>query len=211
MKALVLVDIQNDFLPGGALAVPQGDEIIPLVNRLQPCFDLVVATQDWHPPDHASFAANHPGRAIGDLIDLEGLEQRLWPVHCVQGTAGAELAGDLDRRRIAAVFRKGEDPRIDSYSGFFDNGHRRATGLGEYLQAQGVEEVYLAGLATDYCVKFTALDARRLGFPARVIDDACRGVNLQPGDVSQAIADLRAAGVEIVASNSILRGRRAEP
>jgi nicotinamidase/pyrazinamidase len=203
MNALVLVDIQNDFLPGGALAVPEGDRVIPIVNHVQPRFDLVVATQDWHPADHASFAANHPGRSMGEVIDLEGLPQVLWPVHCVQGSPGAELAPQLDWGRIARVFRKGEDPCIDSYSGFFDNGHRRATGLGDYLREQGVREVYLAGLATDYCVKFTALDARQLGFNVYLLEDACRGVNLNPGDVSQAVEAMRAAGVKVIQSGEV--------
>jgi nicotinamidase/pyrazinamidase len=205
MNALVLVDIQNDFLPGGALAVPQGDEVIPVVNGLQPHFDLVVATQDWHPREHGSFAANHSGRQIGELIELDGLEQRLWPVHCVQNSRGAELAPELDQSRIAHVVRKGKDPRIDSYSGFFDNGHRRATGLGDYLRGQDVTDVYLAGLATDYCVKFTALDARRLGFNTYLIEDACRGVNLSEGDIRQAIEEMRAAGVKVVRSEEIAR------
>ncbi len=152
MKTLILIDIQNDFLPGGALAVPSGDHVIPVINRLQPQFELVVATQDWHPPDHGSFAANHPGRQVGDVIDLDGLQQILWPVHCVQNTHGAELAADLNTARVAKVFRKGTDSRIDSYSGFFDNGHRKTTGLGEFLKQQAVDEVYIAGLATDYCV-----------------------------------------------------------
>src|SRR5688572_15626086 len=154
--ALVLVDLQNDFCPGGALAVADGDRVVPLANALARSkkFDLVVATQDWHPPDHASFAANHPGREVGDHIDLEGLPQILWPAHCVQGTWGAGLHPALDATRIDKVFQKGIDPALDSYSGFFDNGHRRSTGLGDYLKAAGITDVYILGLATDYCVKF---------------------------------------------------------
>lgn len=204
MKALVIVDVQNDFCPGGALPVPEGDQVVPILNRLQPCFDLVVATQDWHPINHASFAANHPGRKPGEVIDLHGLSQVLWPVHCVQETPGAEFHPALDRGRIAAVFRKGVDPEIDSYSGFFDNGHRRSTGLADYLQSHGVREVYIGGLATDYCVKFTALDAVALGFPTHLIQDACRGVNLNLGDVVQAIDQMREAGVKIVSSSEIV-------
>jgi nicotinamidase/pyrazinamidase len=211
MNALILVDIQNDFLPGGALAVPCGDEVISVVNRLQPHFDLVVATQDWHPADHASFAANHPGRRVGEVIELDGLEQVLWPVHCVQGASGAELASELDRRRIAGVFRKGEDPCIDSYSGFFDNGHRRATGLGDYLREQGVDDIYVAGLATDYCVKFTALDGRQLGFNVYLIEDACRGVELNPGDIERAIEAMRNVGINVIQSNSLLEVRGLRP
>jgi nicotinamidase/pyrazinamidase len=203
MRALVLVDIQNDFLPGGALAVPRGDEVIPVANRIQPRFDLVAATQDWHPADHMSFAANHAGRKIGEVIEVAGLAQILWPVHCVQGTPGAEFAAELDTRRVARVFQKGTDREIDSYSGFFDNGHRQATGLEEYLRQQGVRDLYVLGLATDYCVKFTALDGAALGFRVHLIEDGCRGVNLQPDDVSQALDAMRAAGIEIVRSDAV--------
>ena len=203
MKALLLVDLQNDFLPGGALGVPRGDEIIPLANRLQPKFEFVVATQDWHPADHVSFAANHPGKKTGEVVPLDGTQQVLWPVHCVEHTPGAELAAALDKRRIRKVFVKGADPQIDSYSGFYDNGRRRSTGLGEYLREQGVEEVYVAGLATDYCVKATALDSVDLGFKTWLIEDACRGVNLSPGDAERAIEAMQAAGVKLVSSEEL--------
>lgn len=203
MTALILVDIQNDFLPGGALAVPEGDRIIPVVNRLLARFELVVATQDWHPPDHGSFAASHPGRRPFEQIELEGLPQTLWPVHCVQQTGGALFAPTLDTRRIARVFPKGTERGIDSYSGFFDNGHRRATGLGAWLREQGVNRTVVAGLATDYCVKFTALDAVKEGFAVTLVEDACRGVNLQPTDVATALSELRAAGVAIVTSDAL--------
>ena len=162
MTCLILVDIQNDFLPGGALAVPDGDAVIPVANKLQGAFPLVVATQDWHPANHGSFAASHPGKKVFEQIDLNGLPQTLWPVHCVQGTRGAELATGLNRDRITNIFQMGTDAGIDSYSGLFDNGHRRSTGLGEWLKAQAVTEVFVCGLATDYCVKFTALDAARM-------------------------------------------------
>jgi nicotinamidase/pyrazinamidase len=198
MNALILVDLQNDFVPGGALAVPEGDAIVPLINSIQPRFDLVVATQDWHPPDHGSFAANHPGRKMYDVIDLAGLPQVLWPVHCVQYTRGAELVPSLDTPRIARVFQNGTDPAIDSYSGFFDNGHRKSTGLGDYLREKGVTRVYVCGLATDYCVKFTALDARQLGFETFLIEDASRGVNVKPGEVTRAVDELRGAGVRVL-------------
>ena len=203
MKALVVVDLQNDFCPGGALAVPEGDRVISLVNRIQPRFDLVVATQDWHPPGHLSFAANHPGRRPGEVIELAGLQQVLWPVHCVQDTPGAAFHPGWDRSRVRHVFQKGTDPEIDSYSTFFDNAHRRATGLAEFLKDQGVGEIYLAGLATDYCVKLSALDAVALGFPTAVVLDACRGVELHPGDVDRAVAEMKAAGVKMVASHSL--------
>ncbi len=204
MTALILVDIQNDFLPGGALAVPEGDRILPVVNRLQPHFDLVVATQDWHPANHGSFAANHPGHQPGQEINLHSLSQTLWPVHCVQNTTGADFAPGLQRATWARVFQKGTDPAVDSYSGFFDNGHRHATGLGAYLQTQGVTDVYVAGLATDYCVKFTALDAVQFGFRTHLLTDACRGVNLHPGDADRAIEEMRVAGVEIIQSDAVL-------
>lgn len=205
MKALVLVDLQNDFLPGGALPVPDGDAVIPVANRVQDAFELIVATQDWHPGNHGSFAANHPNRKPGDLHELNGLPQVLWPVHCVQNTGGAAFAPGLITRRIARVFPKGTDPEIDSYSGFFDNGHKKATGLGAYLRAQGVTDVYVLGLATDYCVKATALDARQLGFATHLIEDGCRGVNLRPGDVARAVQDMRTAGVQIVENSAVAR------
>jgi nicotinamidase/pyrazinamidase len=197
MKALIIVDVQNDFCPGGALPVPEGDRVVEVISRVQPEFGLVVATQDWHPAEHGSFAANHPGRSPGEQIELAGLPQILWPVHCVQGTPGAELHPGLDRSRIARVFHKGADPSVDSYSGFFDNGRRTSTGLGEYLKDQGVTDVYVCGLATDYCVKATALDAVALGFKTHLLEDGCRGVELQAGDVQRAINEMREQGVFI--------------
>jgi nicotinamidase/pyrazinamidase len=205
MKTLVLVDIQNDFLPGGALAVPDGDKIIPIVNKLQPIFPIVVATQDWHPANHGSFAANHPSKNIYNQIELNGLPQTLWPIHCVQNTKGAELAAALDQSHIEKIFQKGTDPAIDSYSGLFDNGHRKSTGLGEWLKSRGVTEVFVCGLATDYCVKFTALDAIQFGFKTHLIEDACRGVNLRPTDIQNAIAEMKSAGVTILQSADLLQ------
>ena len=194
MKALILVDIQNDFCPGGALPVKEGDKIVPMVNKLQEKFDLIVATQDWHPKDHKSFASNH-GKKPGEVIDLNGLEQILWPDHCVQGSMGAEFVPGLRTEKIARIFQKGTDPEIDSYSGFYDNGHRKATGLGDYLKTKGVTEVYVVGLATDYCVKYTALDAVQVGFRTHVIKEATRGVNLKKGDVDRALEELKSHGV----------------
>jgi nicotinamidase/pyrazinamidase len=196
-SALILVDLQNDFLPGGALAVPDGDAVIPLANELQTHFTLVVATQDWHPPDHVSFATNHPGKKVGDVIEVEGRSQKMWPIHCVQNTRGADFPPELDRRHIAHVVHKGAERQVDSYSGFFDNGRRHGTGLNEYLRGQAVAKVYLAGLATDYCVKFTALDARWLGYEVTLLAAACRGIDSAPGDVQAAIDEMRAAGVAI--------------
>lgn len=203
-RALILVDLQNDFLPGGALAVHEGDAVVPIVNQLLARFEVVAATQDWHPREHVSFAANHPGRQPGETVLLYNQPQTLWPVHCVQGTKGAELSAQLDRQHIDRIFYKGADPLIDSYSGFFDNGHVRSTGLAEWLRDQQVTEVYIAGLATDYCVRYTALDARKEGFSTWLIADACRGVNLHPGDVDRAIDEMRRAGVRIVTSRDVL-------
>ena len=177
MKALLLIDIQNDFLPGGSLAVPHGDQIIPLVNRLQQAFDLVVATQDWHPQGHKSFASSHPGKAVFEQVEWRGAPQVLWPDHCVQGTKGAELSTAIDWRKTEAVFRKGTNPEIDSYSGFYDNGYVKSTGLSHYLRGRGVTAVYLAGLAGDYCVYFTAKDALAEGFDTYVMEDATRAIS----------------------------------
>lgn len=203
MKALLLIDLQIDFCPNGALEVKEGDQVIPIANALMPHFDLVVATQDWHPADHGSFAANHPWRKPGQVIDLNGLPQVLWPIHCVQDSYGANFHPKLNQAGITKVFVKGTDPGIDSYSGFFDNGHRKATGLGDYLKEKGVTEVYVMGLATDYCVKFTALDALSLGFQTHLIVDGSRGVNLQEGDVDLAIAEMAEKGVDVVMSADV--------
>ena len=200
MRALILVDLQIDFCPGGALEVTEGDRVIPIANQLMDRFDLVVATQDWHPADHKSFAANHLWRKIGQVIDVNGLPQVLWPIHCVQESFGAEFHPGLKLDAIDEIFQKGTDPEIDSYSGFFDNGHRKATGLGEYLKSKDVDEVFILGLATDYCVKFTALDAVELGFQTTLIEDATRGVNLRDNDVSNAVEEMRTAGVTVVQS-----------
>ena len=189
-SAFILVDIQNDFCPGGSLAVREGDRVVPVVNELQKHFDLIVATKDWHPAGHSSFAS-------------------LWPPHCVQETAGAEFVAGLDTSRIARVFLKGTDIEIDSYSGFFDNEHRRATGLGDYLKERGVTDVFIAGLATDYCVKFTALDAVALGFKTSVVVDACRGVEVNEGDTARALEEMRAAGVNIRESRQLLEAPEA--
>lgn len=196
-SALIVVDVQNDFCPGGALAVPDGHAVVPIINQLMAEVDLVVATQDWHPADHGSFASQHAGKRPFDTIELAGQPQVLWPDHCVQGTAGAELRADLAAHRIARVFRKGTDPAVDSYSGFFDNARRKSTGLGDWLRAQGVAAVQVAGLATDYCVQFTALDAASLGFTTTVFQQACRGIDARPGDVVVAFEKMRQAGVRI--------------
>ena len=209
MGALIVVDIQNDFLPGGALAVPHGDEVIAVTNAVMPRFRRVVATQDWHPPGHGSFAARYPGRVPGERITLGGSAQVLWPVHCVQDSFGAAFAEALNVGRIDAVVRKGMDPEIDSYSGFFDNDRVRATGLADKLRELGESELWVLGLATDYCVKATALDAVRLGFRVHLIVDGCRAVELEAGDGARAIAEMQAAGVTLVTSRELLAGASA--
>lgn len=204
MKALLLVDIQNDFLPGGALAVKDGNVIISTVNKLMDVdFDLIIATKDWHPSNHGSFASNQ-GKKPGDLIILEGLEQILWPVHCVQGSPGAEFSPLLNQEKIEKVFYKGSDKNIDSYSAFFDNAHKRSTGLHEFLLTKNVTDLYIVGLATDYCVKYSALDAVKLGFHVFVLKDAVRGVNLKPNDSENALEEIQQAGAKVVTSSDLL-------
>jgi len=197
-KALILVDIQNDFVPGGALAVPNGDQVVPVANRIMPDYNLIIATKDWPPANHQSFASQHPDNKVGDVIDLEGLKQVLWPNHCVQGTHGAKLVDELDQKFINKVFHKGTDPNIDSYSGFFDNNHRKSTGLGDFLKQKRVDEVHILGLATDYCVKYTVLDSIKLGFTTHVILEGCRGIDMNPGDCKKAINEMKQAGAIII-------------
>ena len=205
MKALIIVDIQNDFLPGGALAVNNGDEVIPIINKLQQSdyFDLVVATQDWHPQNHKSFASNHLGKNPFDKILLDGLEQILWPDHCVQGTKGADFPSSLDVNKIEAIFRKGMDVNVDSYSGFFDNGKRKNTGLDAYLKGRKVDEVYVSGLAGDFCVFYTALDSADCGFKTFLVEDATRSINQNnfEGDVKKKLSE---KNVYVIASGQIV-------
>ena len=203
-KALLLIDIQNDFCRGGALEVKEGNQVVPIANQLMPHFDLVVATQDWHPATHGSFAANHIWTKPGQVIDLDGLEQILWPIHCVQESFGAEFVQELNEAGIHHVFQKGTDPKIDSYSGFFDNGHRKATGLGDFLKAEGVTDLVILGLATDYCVKFTVLDALDLGFNVQVVQDACRAVNMEAGDDQKAFQEMANKGAQLIYSKDLL-------
>lgn len=177
MKALIIVDVQNDFLEGGSLAVPDGNTVIPIINEIQNDFELIVATQDWHPENHKSFAKNHPDKNEFEIIDLNGLQQVLWPVHCVQGSFGAEFHKDLEINKIEAIFRKGMDSEIDSYSGFFDNGKRKNTGLFGYLKDRNVTEVFVCGLAADFCVQFTANDALDLGFKTTIIGNAAQPID----------------------------------
>lgn len=178
MKALLLIDVQNDFMPGGALAVPEGNQIVPIINKIQHKFDLVLATQDWHPAGHASFASTH-GKDLYELIDLNGIDQVMWPDHCVQGTKGADFHAELKLNKIEAIFRKGTNPEIDSYSGFYDNAHLKSTGLSGYLKEKGVTELYFAGLAGDFCVAFSVKDALAEGFTSFLIEDATRAIDAE--------------------------------
>ena len=197
MDALIVVDLQNDFMDDGALPVDGAYDLVPVANEAMRHFDVVVATQDWHPAEHGSFAANHDGIEPGQVFDLNGLDQVAWPEHCVQGDAGADFVNGLDVDRFTEVFRKGTDQAVDSYSGFYDNGRRHSTGLSDWLRERGVERVFVLGVATDYCVKFTALDAASEGFPTTLLLDGCAGVEMSPGDINKAVAEMRGAGVVI--------------
>jgi nicotinamidase/pyrazinamidase len=199
---LLVVDIQNDFCPGGALAVPEGDAIVPLVNCVMERFRHALLTQDWHTPGHSSFASAHPGKSPYETVETSYGTQILWPDHCVQGTAGAAFQGDVDVARAELIVRKGFRPDIDSYSAFYENDHTTSTGLSGYLRERGFRRVYLCGLATDFCVKWSALDARREGFEVTVIEDACRAIDLE-GSLAVARAEMDAARVELLISDSI--------
>ena len=201
MKTLIIVDAQIDFMPGGALAVPEGDRIIPVINRIIPEFDLVVATQDWHPENHKSFAVNHRGKKEFDIIDLNVLEQKLWPSHCVQGTSGAEFHQDLKMNSVEAVFRKGMDPEIDSYSAFYDNGHKKSTGLAGYLREKKASDLYFCGLAGDICVYFTLIDALKEGFQATLIQDAA--IPLFEEEYERAKTSISSKGGKIISSQEL--------
>ena len=195
--ALIVVDVQNDFLPGGALAVPDGDAVIPIANRLAERFAIVVATQDWHPPGHLSFASSHPGRAPFETMELPYGQQVLWPDHCVAGTYGAELAVGLRLPQAQLVLRKGHHREIDSYSAFMEADRRTPTGLSGYLRERGARRLFLCGLATDFCVAWTALDAWAAGFDVAVIDDACRAIDLD-GSLDRAWRSMEEAGIRRV-------------
>jgi len=201
MNALIIIDVQNDFLPGGALPVKDGDVIIPVINNLQNKFDLVVATQDWHPFDHKSFASSHPGKKVFEEINLNGLPQVLWPDHCVQETSGAKFSPLLHTKKVEAIFRKGMDINIDSYSGFFDNGKKKATGMDAYLKGRGITNIYVAGLAADYCVNFTALDGLQVGFDATIITDATRAID--PENFKKVLKDFKEKGGKEITSEEI--------
>lgn len=208
--ALLVVDVQNDFLPGGALAVARGDEIVPLVNRLARRFAAVVLTQDWHPAGHASFASSHPGRKPFETMRLPYGKQILWPDHCVQGTPGAAFAAGLDIPHAQLIIRKGHHPKVDSYSAFLEADRKTKTGLDGYLKSRGVKRVFCAGLAADFCVAWTALDARRFGFAAAVIEDACRALDTD-GSLAAAWKAMKQAGVRRLSSSAMLQARRRPP
>lgn len=202
VKALLIIDMQNDFI-SGSLPVSQGDEIIPLINELQEYFEIIIASKDWHPKNHVSFASRHHKKP-GDEIKLSGeLKQQLWPDHCIQNSWGSEFSKKLKTDKFSKVFYKGIDPEVDSYSAFFDNAKQRSTGLELYLRELRVKELYIAGLATDYCVLYTALDAINLGFTTTVILDSCRGVEVNSGDVAHAIETMKRSGVRIAFSHEL--------
>lgn len=203
-QTLLIIDIQNDFCPGGALEVEEGDKIVPLVNSLMARFPLIAATQDWHPPDQISFASQHSGKNPFDTIQIEDYEQILWPEHCVAGTRGAEFHNDLDTDKFNLILRKGTDSKIDSYSAFKENDGKTLTGLAGYLSALKIEEVFLCGLATNVCVMFSALDAVDSGFKTSIISDACRGIDTPAGAVDASIEQMKKKGVHIIKSQDIL-------
>ena len=202
MKALILIDIQNDFLPSGALPVPDGDAIIPVVNKLQDYFDLVIATLDWHPANHKSFASNHAGKKPLDIINLHGIQQTLWPDHCIQGTPGADFPAELNLIKATAILRKGMDPELDSYSDFYDNARRNSTGLAGYLREKNVNEIYLTGLAGDICVYFTAMDSLAEKFTTFIIEDATRSLSLET--FKSAMIQFTGKGGKIIQSEDLI-------
>ena len=200
MKALLLIDLQNDYMPGGMVEVPEGDQVIPVANRMMEVFDLVIAVRDWHPATHQCFAANHLWRRPGQTIELGGVDQLLWPMHGVQHSFGAELAIALKEENIHRHFFKGTDPEVDSYSAFFDNARQNDTGLASFLHEKGVEELYLLGLPIEFSVRYTALDALALGFRTWVIEDGCKAQNVEPSDGDRILGELQEQGVRLLQS-----------
>lgn len=203
MNALLIADVQNDFCPGGALAVPDGDAIVPVVNELTDAFDPVLMTQDWHPDGHQSFASSHDGHDPYDVIEVDYGDQILWPDHCVQGTTGAEFHPDLNLTPVELLIRKGFRPQIDSYSAFYENDRTTPTGLTGYCRERGIDTLYVCGLATDFCVKWTALDGRKEGFEVYVIEDAARGID-QDGSLAQAWDEMNEAGVQVISAEAAM-------
>lgn len=201
MKTLIIVDAQNDFMPGGALEVHEGDRIVPVINKIIPKFELVVATQDWHPAEHKSFAINHPNRKEYEVIDLNGVEQKLWPPHCIQGTQGADFHPKLQLNSVEAIFRSAMDVEVDSYSGFYDNAHLKSTGLAGFLREKGADDLYFCGLAADICVYYTIKDALKEGFKATLIEDAT--APLIQEDYEKTRKDILARGGKIITSEEL--------
>lgn len=203
MKALILVDLQNDFMPGGSFAVKDGNDILPAINTLlQLPFDAIIATKDWHPANHGSFAINHH-KKVGEKTILNGLEQILWPAHCIQDTYGSEFCSGWDTGKVEKIFYKGVDQSIDSYSAFFDNGHIKSTKLHEFLTEANINELYIAGLTTDYCVKYSVNDALNLGYTVYVVTDGCKGINLSPKDSQQALKEMQQAGAHLISTRDL--------
>lgn len=204
MKALLIVDMQRDFMPGGALPVEGGDLLVPMINRLMEKFPFVVASKDWHPLNHCSFAANHSGKNVGDSVKIGEVDQILWPVHCVQNKDGAEFVSGLQPIKDEHIFYKGIDPNIDSYSAFFDNARFRKTGLEDFLKSLDIDEIAVVGVATDYCVLYTVLDALDLGFAVTLISDGCRAINLDPNDEKKALEKMKENGAKILTSEEVM-------
>ena len=201
MKTLLIIDVQNDFMPGGSLAVPDGDKIVPVINKIQHKFDLVVAAQDWHPIDHVSFASNHKGKSTFDEIEIHGKPQTLWPDHCVQGTEGAKFHPDLETKKWEAIFRKGTDKKIDSYSAFYDNGHLKSTGIAGYLKEKGATQLFLCGLAADICVYYSLYDAFKEGFACFFIEDASQPLDSEK--LEELKKEMKYLGIQIISSKEI--------
>ena len=201
--ALIIVDVQNDFCPDGTLPVPDGDEVVPVINGISDRFPIVVATQDWHPPGHISFASSHPGKNPFDTIQLGDTTQVLWPDHCIQGTNGAEFHPGLDLRPVRFIIRKGTNPRIDSYSAFLENDKKTCTGLEGLLKHLDIERLYICGLATDFCVRATAIDAIQAGFSVVVLEDASRGVDIPTGSLDKAINEMKELGIRVISTREL--------
>lgn len=203
IKALLLVDVQNDFCPGGSLEVKDGDKIVPVINNIMNKFEIIVATQDWHPQDHVSFASNHKGKNVFDQVEIDGINQILWPDHCVQGTEGADLQKDLNIKSINLILRKGMNPAVDSYSAFTENDMKTITGLHGYLNTLNVAEVFVCGLATDVCVYYTATDSVKYGFKTTVVADAARGIDNPPGNLERILNDMRNKGINVINTSEL--------
>lgn len=201
---LLVIDVQNDFCPGGVLEVKEGDRVVPVINRIMDEFSIVAATQDWHPQNHISFASNHRGMSAFDSVSINGINQVLWPDHCVQGTGGAGFHPGLDQRYFDIILRKGTAPELDSYSAFFENDKTVSTGLEYYLKGLGTEAVYVCGLATDFCVFYSVMDSVKIGFETTLIIDAARGVDFPEGSVEKAVSNMRSAGVNVAKSEEVL-------